>query len=247
MHFIIVGSGVAAVAVATEILNNPNHTITMPEAGPSVQMDNYRAWLDLQMGGKIPYQHCEDQQGVTQVSQRSVGQLKGSRLIMTGGSTNHWGGWALRFQPEDFALHSRTGYGRDWPLSVEEFTPYYEQAERFLKVTGSVYETGQFALPYSQKDQRLIPSLAKHHIAYQPMPMARNVERCQTTGTCKYCPFGARFSAALALIQLQRLHPERLTLLVEHPVLSLLPGSARKIRGVLALARAKRKCSSGIT
>jgi choline dehydrogenase-like flavoprotein len=51
-----------------------------------------------------------------------------------GGSTAHWAGASLRFQPHEFK--ARTTYGDikgttllDWPLTLKELEPYYSRAE----------------------------------------------------------------------------------------------------------------------
>lgn len=60
-----------------------------------------------------------------------------------GGSTTHWTGIALRAQEHE--LRARSTYGpiegtslADWPVDLQELTPFYEQAERNLGVTGRI-------------------------------------------------------------------------------------------------------------
>ena len=57
-----------------------------------------------------------------------------------GGTTIHWAGASLRFKEHE--LKAKTTYGdiagtslMDWPLSLQELEPYYDQAERMLNVT----------------------------------------------------------------------------------------------------------------
>ncbi len=57
-----------------------------------------------------------------------------------GGSTVHWAGASLRFQPHEFK--ARTHYGAvpganllDWPITLEEMEPYYAKAEDKMGVT----------------------------------------------------------------------------------------------------------------
>lgn len=57
-----------------------------------------------------------------------------------GGSTAHWAGASLRFQPHEFK--ARTTYGDikgatllDWPLTLKELEPYYSRAESKMGVT----------------------------------------------------------------------------------------------------------------
>jgi choline dehydrogenase-like flavoprotein len=52
----------------------------------------------------------------------------------------HWGGWCLRFKPEDFQLYSRTGSGVDWPISYDDLESYYCRAEEYLSVGGDSAE-----------------------------------------------------------------------------------------------------------
>src|SRR5690606_22894719 len=57
-----------------------------------------------------------------------------------GGTTTHWAGASLRFQPHE--LRVRSEYGEipganllDWPLTYEELAPYYDRAEDKMGVT----------------------------------------------------------------------------------------------------------------
>ena len=43
-----------------------------------------------------------------------------------GGSTVHWTAHAPRFHPSDFRVRSLDGVADDWPLTYEDFEPYYE-------------------------------------------------------------------------------------------------------------------------
>ncbi|SIQ68783.1 MULTISPECIES: GMC family oxidoreductase [Acidiphilium] len=53
-----------------------------------------------------------------------------------GGSTLHWGAFCPRADPRDWRLRTETGQGQDWPLDPASFTPYYEQAEAYIGVSG---------------------------------------------------------------------------------------------------------------
>jgi choline dehydrogenase-like flavoprotein len=55
-----------------------------------------------------------------------------------GGSTLLYGAALERFEPSDFGpLPDADGPGAAWPVSYEEFLPYYRKAERLFKVRGS--------------------------------------------------------------------------------------------------------------
>lgn len=209
-NYIIVGSGVAGSTIAQQILNeDKSASILMLEAGPKLEMKERRLWWDYVISGQRPYDYCEDldlSEGENISSGETSWTFKESRLMIYGGSTVHWGGWSLRFRPEDFELYSRTGRGADWPITYEDLEPYYCNAEEFLSVGGDPSDTytprsKPFPLapfPYTNADGLMIDSFQRLGISYAKMPIARYAH-CVTTGTCKYCPFGARFSASYVL------------------------------------------------
>jgi choline dehydrogenase-like flavoprotein len=149
--------------------------------------------------------------------------LETSRLMMYGGSTVHWDGYSFRFKPEDFRLHSNTGQGIDWPITYDDLEPYYCDAESLMSVSGdsadpTVPRSKGFpfiAFPYSLEDAPAIQAFEKLGIGYSHLPIARHgmadttasTPPCQTTGTCLYCPFGARYNAANDLDELLCYHP----------------------------------------
>ncbi len=53
-----------------------------------------------------------------------------------GGSTLHWGAYAPRPDARDLKLKSNDGVAVDWPVTLEELTPYYEEIEEFIGVSG---------------------------------------------------------------------------------------------------------------
>jgi choline dehydrogenase-like flavoprotein len=53
-----------------------------------------------------------------------------------GGSTLHWGAYAPRPDARDLKLKSNDGVAVDWPIEPEELTPYFEEVETFLGVSG---------------------------------------------------------------------------------------------------------------
>jgi choline dehydrogenase-like flavoprotein len=63
-----------------------------------------------------------------------------------GGSMLHWGAFVPRADARDLRLGTEFGEGVDWPLEAAELTPYYQELERFLGVSGpAVYpwDTGR--------------------------------------------------------------------------------------------------------
>jgi len=216
---LIIGSGVAATALSSRLLeSDPNASILILEAGSKVKMQDAALWEDYMITGKLPYDKYKDlpyPERDEPGQNLSIGStevpLAGSRVMTYGGSTIHWGGWAFRLKPEDFSLKTNTGKGIDWPFSYNDLEPYYCQAENYIGVSGDDndptvprsegYPFPKF--PYSLEDQPVATSMASLGIQYSHLPIARHgitntTSRhapCKTTGTCKYCPFGARYAA----------------------------------------------------
>ncbi len=57
--------------------------------------------------------------------------------VGVGGSTLHWTAYAVRPQPDDLRLRTEFGVGRDWPIPYEALSPYLDESERWLGVSGS--------------------------------------------------------------------------------------------------------------
>ena len=235
---IIVGSGVAGTQVARQLLDSGNNNqIIMFEAGPVYENGKYRRWLDHWMSGVNETDQFFDDPREENV--RSG--LRGSRLFVKGGTTNHWDGWSLRFKPEDFELNSRTGWGIDWPIGYEQLAPYYTKAEALLGIAGDSDDDDpprygdRFPFPpapYTRNDMPLIDAFDKVGMSYSHMPMARNADRCVTTGTCMYCPVNARYTATLDLVNLQDEYGDKLHLLTDTPVLGIVMRDKTEAVGV---------------
>lgn len=211
--YIIVGSGAAATVLAKKILEkNPLTHLLMLEAGDKIGFKERRHWWDYVTSetSPLPYQYTydkpEENQSTRDENSSPTWTNSGGRVKSFGGSTMHWGGWALRFKPEDFQLHTNTGEGADWPITYNDIEPYYAQAEEYMSVCGDETENWQpRSTPYSvppfewtAADGNMIEAFNKLNIQPGKMPVAR-YKRCMTTGTCKYCPYGARFSAQYVL------------------------------------------------
>src|SRR3569623_1389433 len=107
---LIIGSGVAAAAIATKLLaKNPGASILMLEAGSKVKMQDSAIWQDYVVSGKLPYTKyydapypTRDHPGENVTAGKTALPLEGARVFTYGGSTIHWGGWSFRRKPEDF-------------------------------------------------------------------------------------------------------------------------------------------------
>jgi choline dehydrogenase-like flavoprotein len=240
-EYVFVGSGVAASTVAKTILeSNRLASILILDAGPKVPAKDRRSWWDYVVLDRRPYDYCYDQKGENQSVGKTDWDFSDGRVMMYGGSTVHWGGWCLRFKPEDFEVFSRTGQGADWPISYDTLEPYYCRAEEHLSVCGDDGEEWtrrtmpypRPPFPWTAADGEMISAFKKLGIKPGRMPIAR-YRKCMTTGTCKYCPIGARFSGQIALEDLLS-DGRHVNLEVVHnaPVARLEAESKRRIEAV---------------
>lgn len=231
-QYVIVGSGVAGVTLAMLLLrHDPATSILILEAGPRIKRKDRRYWWDLAAKSVYdsakqdfdyqPYAWTYDQKGEYSVNKvgppdklRDSWYFGDQRVIAYGGSTMHWGGWALRFKPEDFEMFSRTetattpGVGIDWPFNYDTLERFYCDAEEYLSVCGdpdedwstpssNMFRSKPYPLPpyqWSAPETAMARAFEAHSVKPGKMPLAR-YRKCLTTGTCKYCPIGARFSA----------------------------------------------------
>jgi len=203
--YVLIGSGVAAVTLARQLLGQDRSTsILILEAGPRVPRGVRRSWWDYVLTERKPYDFCYDIPGENSTTGDIKWGYEGARVMAYGGSTGHWGAWALRYKPEDFELYTNTGEGADWPIGYADLDPYYQQAEDYMSVCGDTSESWNairahqpFPRPpfgWTEADGLMVESFAKHGIEPGFMPIAR-YRKCMTTGTCKYCPIGSRYTA----------------------------------------------------
>lgn len=240
--YIIIGSGVAGSTVARELLHADSQTsILMLEAGPVVAMKDRRFWWDYVAHWQKPYTQCYDRKGDNPSVGGTFWDSVGSRMMIQGGSTVHWGGWSMRYKPEDFRFHSATGYGGDWPYGYDTLEPFYCRADEYLHVCGDSDDNDpprskpypMPPYPFLEPDGEMIDAFKKLGLSYSHMPLARE-RRCMATGTCKYCPVGARFSGALVMSELlSDTRFSNLTVMSETPVLRLVnDGAKNQVNGV---------------
>lgn len=242
---VIVGSGVAGSLIARTLLGAGYSDVVMLEAGPPVPMADYRRWLDLVTTRSVPYGHLHDTAQDYTASGGEPWRITGGRLLGRGGSTIHWGGWCPRFMPEDFRLRSSTGRGIDWLYGYDDLEPFYVEAERYLRVSGVAFagqrdwRSAPYPLPAAPLPLTAAPlqeALQALEIPWQHMPMARNTiavdghAQCLTTGTCDYCPFGARFTGDQPLDALEG--TAGFALLTNAPAVRILTSSKAAASGV---------------
>ncbi len=242
-EYLLVGAGVAAATIVQGILrSNPSASILICEAGSIWKAKDRRGWWDYVISGRHPYADGYDTPSDTKSSGNVSWDFRENRVIAYGGSTLHWGGWSLRFKPEDFHLRSNTGEGADWPFGYDTLKPYYYRAEQYLSVCGDHTEswnqdriTAPYPVPpfaWTEADGEMIAGFESLGIEPGRMPIAR-YRKCMATGTCKYCPVGARFTAQYILDDLvaDRRHTG-LQIVTEAPVSHILMHSRERAAGI---------------
>jgi choline dehydrogenase-like flavoprotein len=260
---VITGSGVAAAAVAWKILRaDPKASILVLEAGKKMKMRDFATFQEYMATGVEPYHEYwdrnyqeRDQEGENQSTGDTAVPLFQARLTMYGGSTVHWGGWSFRLKEEDFVLETNTGRGRDWPFSYAELEPYYGEAEHYIGVSGDSTEKVTprstdypfKAFPFTLEDKPGLEAMQKLGYSFSHLPIARqgvshtlsSHAPCQTTGKCKYCPFGSRYVAANALDDLDSLEAHsNFSIRKEIVVQKIVMDSKARAVGVQCLDRA---------
>lgn len=242
---LLVGSGVAAAITAQCLLHaDPNTSILMLEAGDRIPEKDRRTWWDYVATGRLPYDYTYDKKGANAQEGNTPFKVRGSRVTALGGTTLHWGGWSLRMQPEDFQLFSRTGMGGDWLVGYDDLEGYYCEAERLLSVGGDSADLPARSQPYplppyplTEADSGFVKAFETKGLKPGHMPLAR-YRKCMTTGTCRYCPVGARFSAQHIVEALEDGPYDNFEVRTGATVTEILMDSHRRARGVAYLDRA---------
>lgn len=74
----------------------------------------------------------------------------GSTYERRGGGTSwHWLGTSLRLLPNDFKMESVYGVGVDWPMTYDDLSDYYDQAEYEIGVSADVDEQKIHGITFS--------------------------------------------------------------------------------------------------
>lgn len=136
-----------------------------------------------------------------------------------GGNSVAWGAVAMRFYEDDFRACSRTieRYGEasipegcglaDWPMSYDDLSPFYDEAEALLGVSGDAGGPGR-GNPFEAPRRRpyAMPALrrsglgakfaeAAERLGYHPFALPAAILTAPHKGrhACTYCSFCSRF------------------------------------------------------
>ncbi len=238
---VIVGSGAGGGTLANELAQQGVDKIVILEAGKQfslsdIENDEWKmfsklSWLDKRVTAGTWSPHL------------TAPNLPAWICKTVGGSTVHWAGVSLRFQPHEFK--PLTTYGRiqdanliDWPLTYEEIDPFYDRAEKKMGVSGSI-AGGMPELPKS--NNTLVAEAGARAIGYKHIVhrMAINSRpndgrpACEQIGFCMQgCKIGAKWSTLYTEIP-RALATGRVELRPECMVLQLQHDKLGKVNGVL--------------
>ncbi|WP_421825515.1 GMC oxidoreductase [Larkinella sp.] len=127
------------------------------------------------------------------------------RSRMLGGRTNHWGRISLRMGPDDFKRKSLTGIGEDWPLSYDDYAPYYDKVDDLIGVFGSKEglrdaPDGRFLPPPKPRLHELMIKKAGKSIGVPVIPSRLSIltKPIHDRGGCFYCAQCGRACQAYA-------------------------------------------------
>jgi len=202
---VVVGSGAGGGTLATELALKGIKVVCL-EAGKRHEMEDF---LNDEWGSfaQLAWTDMRTTSGSWRVA-RDFANLPAWIVKAVGGSTTHWAGASLRFQPHEFK--ARTTYGGlkganllDWPVDLAEMAPWYAKAEDRMGVT---LTNGIPGLP-GNNNFKVMEKGAKK-LGYKEVHtgrMAINSEprdgrgACQQIGFCfQGCKSGAKWSTLYA-------------------------------------------------
>ena len=115
----IVGSGAIGIAIAIRLAASGQTVLVIEAGGDDVTDANQDACRCATVG----HPHPSSSEG---------------RFRVFGGSTERWGGQAMRFDEVDFSPRPGT-FDKGWPVSRKCLSPYYSEAEDFMGVGNPPY------------------------------------------------------------------------------------------------------------
>lgn len=116
----IIGSGALGIALALALSRAGKRVIIVEAGGETITTESQSFYRCDTIG-------------------RAYHGATGGRFRVFGGSTERWGGQAMRFDEVDFERRG-TVFPTTWPVRREELLPYYKQAENYMGVSDAQYD-----------------------------------------------------------------------------------------------------------
>ncbi|MEP6733425.1 MAG: GMC family oxidoreductase [bacterium] len=139
------------------------------------------------------------------------------RGYQVGGRSLTWGRLCLRWSDFDFDANRADGVAVDWPIRYKDIAPWYDYAERFAGISGTVeglpqLPDGQYQppMPFNVVEESFAQRIKAHYNDKRRMIVGRTANLTKPLngrGTCQYrdkcvfgCPYGAYFSTQSATL-----------------------------------------------
>lgn len=240
---IVIGSGISGGWAAKEFSEKGFKTLVI-ERGRNVEAGDYptegKAPWELPNNGRTSHDELNEdypiqrQTGInerhkhffikdheapyTQEEGKPFAWIRGHQL---GGKSLTWGKVSLRFSDLDFEANKKDGHGADWPIRYKDIAPWYDYAEKFAGISGSMeglphLPDGIFQPPMemscveryfkekmeqSYDDRKLIISRTANLTEPTEEQLELGRSKCQFRNDCmRGCSFGAYFSSQSATL-----------------------------------------------
>jgi choline dehydrogenase-like flavoprotein len=227
---IVVGSGISGGWAAKELTEKGLKVLMLERGAPYEHIKDYKSagkdpW-DFEHRGKTTAQQKKDYpvvhrgwaaqeqviDGWTNEKDCPYTEVKPFtwwRSYRMGGRSILWGRQSYRWSDFDFEANAKDGYGVDWPIRYRDVAPWYDYAEKFAGISGSIeglahLPDGQFLPPMDlnmvEKDvaARIKEKFKRHLIIGRVANLTAAIPgrtQCQFRNRCwEGCPFGGYFS-----------------------------------------------------
>ncbi|HWL67394.1 MAG TPA: GMC family oxidoreductase [Geminicoccus sp.] len=199
---VIVGSGAGGGTLANELCQQGIDVVLL-EAGQRQGPDTFvnDEWASF---AQLAWLDNRTTSGSWRVA-RDFPNLPAWICKTVGGSTTHWAGASLRFQEHEFK--ARTTYGAidganllDWPVTLAEMEPFYDRAEKKMRVTRTNGYPGlpgnnNFRVMYTGAKRLGYKTVHTGRMAINSTPSDDGRSSCHQAGFCfQGCKFGAKWS-----------------------------------------------------
>ncbi|MDI9848602.1 GMC family oxidoreductase [Rhodoblastus sp. 17X3] len=226
---VIIGSGAGGGTLGNELAQKGVNVVVL-EAGARHTIEDFvnDEWASF---AQLAWTDARTTSGTWRVA-KNFPNLPAWIVKAVGGTTTHWAGASLRFQPHEFK--ALTTYGKveganllDWPLTLEEMEPYYTRAEDKMGVTRTGDRPGlpgnnNFKVFKAGADKLGYKECNTGHMAINSVERD-NRNSCQQTGFCfQGCKWGAKWSTLYTEIPKgeatgkMEVRPESRVLRIEH-------------------------------